>query len=468
MRSSSAGSAAALAALSPDPPDVMPGFPPVSLGAVAASCSQTIADPHATARWCDLASRHALGDVYGRTVLLCVASQWAAAAALLELDGRARRIVLCAPDLAPGHLPFVADASGAAVILRDARGQAPGHFEAEWLPARRNADEASMQSTETEWVLLTSGTTGRPKLVVHTLATLAGAISPGPAAAPQVVWSTFYDIRRFGGLQIFLRAALSGSSMVLSSAEEPVAEFLARAGAAGVTHISGTPSHWRAALMSPAAAAIAPRYVRLSGEIADQALLDQLKSRYPQAKLVHAFASTEAGLAFEVEDGRMGVPEQALGQGSLAETKIEGGTLRVRSNRTALGYLGGDAPPLRDPDGFVDTGDVLELDQGRYFFRGRRDGTINVGGSKVHPEEVEAVLNSHPEIRASLVRAKKSPFTGALVVADVVLQGPQTATLATDILQFCRRALPAWKVPVAISFVAALPMAPSGKLIRHA
>jgi acyl-CoA synthetase (AMP-forming)/AMP-acid ligase II len=70
-------------------------------------------------------------------------------------------------------------------------------------------------SHETEWILLTSGTTGLPKLVVHTLASLAGAIGHGSGATDSVVWSTFYDIRRYGGLQIFLRAVLTGKSLVL-------------------------------------------------------------------------------------------------------------------------------------------------------------------------------------------------------------------------------------------------------------
>ena len=123
-------------------------------------------------------------------------------------------------------------------------------------------------------------------------------------------------------------------------------------------------------------------------------------------------------------------------------------------------------------EGFVDTGDVLELRDGRYYFVGRRDGTINVGGLKVHPEEVEAVLNRHPEVSISLVRTKKSPITGALVVADVVLRTPQQPdsgdanALQSDILQFCRGELARHKVPVAINFVPALAVAESGKLVR--
>ena len=125
------------------------------------------------------------------------------------------------------------------------------------------------RSEQTEWVLLTSGTTGPPKLVLHTLLSLLGPIAERGAVTSSVVWSTFYDIRRYGGLQIFLRALLGGGTLVLSDPEDSTESFLVRAGEAGVTHISGTPSHWRRALMSPSAGALAPHYVRLSGEIAD-------------------------------------------------------------------------------------------------------------------------------------------------------------------------------------------------------
>ena len=65
---------------------------------------------------------------------------------------------------------------------------------------------------------------------------------------------------------------------------------------------------------------------------------------------------------------------------------------------------------------------MLELRDGRYYFVGRRGGIINVGGLKVHPEEVEAVINRHPRVQMSLVKSRKSPITGAIVVAEIVLQ----------------------------------------------
>jgi acyl-coenzyme A synthetase/AMP-(fatty) acid ligase len=297
---------------------------------------------------------------------------------------------------------------------------------------------------------------------------LTGAIDGGRAQADALVWSTFYDIRRYGGLQIFLRAAVTGATLVLSSAQESTADFLARAAGRGVTHISGTPSHWRRALMSPAAHLISPAYVRLSGEIADQAILNQLRDAYPQARIGHAFATTEAGVAFDVNDGLAGFPAGVLENTPDVEMKVENRSLRIRSNRTARCYLGGQRA-LRDEEGFVNTGDVLELREDRYHFVGREDGMINVGGMKVFPEEVEAVINGHPNVKMSLVRTRKNPITGALVVADVVLKCVAEAAssdVRIDILRLCRETLPPYKVPATINFVPALAVAESGKLIR--
>jgi len=286
------------------------------------------------------------------------------------------------------------------------------------------------------------------------------------------VWSTFYDFRRYGGLQIFLRAALTGASLVLQGVQESATDFLVRAGAQGVTHISGTPSHWRRALMNSSIGQMTPTYIRLSGEIADQTILNQLRWQYPQAKIVHAFASTEAGVAFEVNDGFAGIPVDTIQHAHNVEMKVEGSTLRVRSSGTATRYLGKENQNLKDSDGFVDTGDVLDLRDSRYYFIGRRDGTINVGGLKVHPEEVEAVINRYPGVSISLVRTKKNPIIGALVIADVVLKAPPQSieqngqSLQWDILQFCRRELAQHKVPAMINFVPTLAMSETGKLIR--
>jgi acyl-CoA synthetase (AMP-forming)/AMP-acid ligase II len=452
-----------------------------AIAAAGDSRENFVRDAGASIPWSELATGSALysrGDeLRGRSVLVATHDQLTTISALIELDGVASRIVLSPPDLSLETLPYVIDTADVEAIVSDRNLLQLGTPRRMYFspcsrkiaPATHNRDTFH----QTEWILLTSGTTGLPKLVVHTLSSLAGAIERGTKAIEPTVWGTFYDIRRYGGLQILLRAAFTGTSFVLSDSHESTADFLARAASCGVTHISGTPSQWRRALMSPASQLINPKYVRLSGEIVDQAILKQLQSVYPQAHIVHAFASTEAGVAFEVHDCAAGFPSTVLENTPDVAMKVENDTLRICSARTAARYLGDTAPRLRDADAFVDTGDIVELKGGRYCFAGRKDGIINVGGLKVYPEEIEAVINRHPEVQMSLVRAKRSPLTGSLVFADVVLRagtadaGRDLSAIQDDILLLCRESLSSYKVPVAITVVPALNIAESGKVLRH-
>ena len=411
-----------------------------------------------------------LRTLAGRSVLVATCSQLAAALAILELDGVARRMIVATPDLGPEHLPCVIDEGQVDVVVSD-ESQNFGSETARVSCALRPSEDLARDNRRcaTEWVLMTSGTTGAPKLVVHTLATLTSAIPQ--RSAPDVVWATFYDMRRYGGLQIFLRAMCGGGSFVMSDAEESPAPFLERLGAHGVTHLSGTPSHWRRALMSPSSGAIAPRYVRMSGEIADQAIINSLRARYPQAGVSHAFASTEAGVGFAVDDGLAGFPASYIGSVGNVDVQVVDGSLRLRSPGVALRYLGTSNAAIVGEDGFVDTGDAVELRDDRYHFLGRKSGLINIGGLKVYPEEVEAAINRHPAVRMSLVRAKKSPITGALVAADVVLKAglddaSRLPDLKREILALCHDSLPAHKVPATIRFVPELNVAAAGKLAR--
>ncbi|HEY4276294.1 MAG TPA: class I adenylate-forming enzyme family protein [Rhizomicrobium sp.] len=401
----------------------------------------------------------------GAHVLLRTADQLEAGLALIALDGIAARIVIAPPDLKPD---FLAD-----VIRRAEIDTLVGEDEAgselrrvlvsRDVPAGSGAPLES-GGVETEWVMFTSGTTGAPKMVGHTLKALTGAIRP---TDDKIIWGTFYDIRRYGGLQIFLRAVLGGASLILSDTAESAAEFLERLGRDGVTHLTGTPSHWRRALMSPAMAQIAPRYVRLSGEIADQAVLDSLKARFPDAAMGHAYASTEAGVGFEVTDGREGFPDSFVGGTGPVEMRVVDGSLQIRSSRIASGFVG--STDRLGEEGFVDTGDMVELRGDRYYFAGRRGGIINVGGLKIHPEEVEAVINRHPAVRQSRVSGRKSPITGAIVVAEIVLvdgQNPEEAK--EEILRLCRANLKPFQVPAMVRPVAKLELSAGGKLVRHA
>jgi acyl-CoA synthetase (AMP-forming)/AMP-acid ligase II len=400
----------------------------------------------------------------GRSVALAVADMTHAAAALIDLDGLARRILLCPPGWDAAEIARAAALAEADAVAHD-EGEPPPFACEIAAPVRlplQPRGAAAATKLATEWVLPTSGTSGPPKLAVHTLATLAGAIAP----APLQEWATFYDIRRYGGLQIFLRALSGRGSLRLGGRGEKLDGFLARLD--GVSHISGTPTHWRKALMSGAAARIAPPYLRLSGEIADDAVLSGLAAAFPQAKIEHAYASTEAGVIFAVADGRAGFPAEWLTRRGEVEMRLVDGALHVRSPRRALRLIGADAA-LTDAEGFLDTGDMIEIRGERCFFLGRRGGIINVGGAKAHPEEIEAALNALPAVRAARVYARPSPITGALVAAEIVLNDPAAASreLERELIAAARARLPAHMAPARIRFVADLVISDAGKLSRH-
>jgi acyl-coenzyme A synthetase/AMP-(fatty) acid ligase len=439
---------------------------------------RTISDAHHSVSLTDILRRSCLTggscELSGRSVLLATSGQLLSALAMIELDGVASRMLLCPPDLDPDRIPtLLADAEIDTIVTDQSLPR--------WVNTARliigvglPEPTAVVRKTEraTEWLMLTSGTSGLPKIVGHRLDGLAGAIIvEGPARHPNATWATFYDIRRYGGLQIFLRAVIGGGSMVLSEPGEAIADHVGRLRAKGVSHISGTPSHWRKLLMSGAAMSFSPRYVRLSGEIADQAVLDALAQTFPHASIGHAYASTEAGVGFAVNDGLEGFPADLVGQDrDGVEMRVVDGSLRIRSRRTARAYIGADTPPLADSEGFVDTGDMVERRGDRYHFVGRRGGIINIGGLKVHPEEIEAAINQHGSVRMSRARSRRSPITGAIVVADVVLaDGIDTShreAIRTEIISRCKGSLAAYKVPAVIRFVERLDVTPAGKLAR--
>jgi acyl-coenzyme A synthetase/AMP-(fatty) acid ligase len=146
------------------------------------------------------------------------------------------------------------------------------------------------------------------------------------------------------------------------------------------------------------------------------------------------------------------------------------GSLRIRSTRAADAYVGQNAAALTDVDGFVDTGDMVERRGDRYHFVGRRGGIINIGGLKVHPEEIEAVINRHAEVRMSRARSRRSPITGSIVVADVILADgcdvSRSDEIRDKILADCRAQLSPHKVPAMIRFVPLLEITAAGKLAR--
>jgi acyl-coenzyme A synthetase/AMP-(fatty) acid ligase len=285
--------------------------------------------------------------------------------------------------------------------------------------------------------LQTSGTTGAPKWAAHTVDGLAATIQAGKDPAR---WLLTYNPGSFAGVQVILSAVLSGHTLVAPPYGASVAEMADLAVAHQVTHISGTPTFWRAFLMALGERPLELKAVTLGGEAVDQTLLDALKARFPGAILRHIYATTELGRIFSVGDGRAGFPAELL-KGRLGLS--ERGTLTV---------------------GGVDTGDVVEVVDDRVLFRGRADSMVNVGGVKVYPETVEAHILASPWVQEARVTSKPNPITGSILVADIVLK-----PLPGDHEQEIRAhmtALPRAQRPASLRFVEAIETGATGKKAR--
>ena len=291
--------------------------------------------------------------------------------------------------------------------------------------------------------LQTSGSTGRPKWVSHQAGALRTRIAAGQ---PHARWLLSYAAGGFAGLQVILSAAIGGHHLVAPPGHATIGDLAALALKHEITHLSGTPTFWRAFLMALGTDTVPLATVTLGGEAADQSLLDLLRAKFPKARLRHLYATTELGTVFSVADGRAGFPAEWLENG-LAITEQE--TLAVTRDGTSR-----------------DTGDRVVLVGDRVLFRGRLDAMVNVGGVKIWPEEVETHLLRLPFLRDALVTTKPNPITGNILIAELVLADPDAQAACDPLVKAHLALLPRAARPAMIRYRTALPTGQTGKKLR--
>lgn len=376
------------------------------------------------------------------------------AAAVTALDGWADRV-----DLLGGLDPTDADRDP--VVLDDSATQAPlGDADARVEDTATGAVRPGAGHRVTRWRLFTSGTTGAPKPVEHTLASLTRTVRlPRSRDQSQRRWGLLYEPTRMAGLQVVVQSLTSADVLLDATSQGALVNRLRWLAEHRVDALSATPTVWRQLLQSGHAGDLQLSQVTLGGEIADQRILDALRSTFPGARVTHVFASTETGAAFAVKDGREGFPRSYLDE-------APGGIrLEVRD-----GILFVHAPDVSGagPDGFVGTGDLVEVSTDRVRFRGRASGLVNVGGVMVSPEQVEAVLRTHPDVSDAVVTARRNAFSGEILVADVVpAAAVDTRRLPATLRAMVAGRLSSVHVPASIKVVPAMSTTTTGKAGRR-
>lgn len=330
-------------------------------------------------------------------------------------------------------------------------------------PENTPADTVTSATETTSWYLATSGTTGTPKWIAHSFTSLSRSAKTSPQSAT-LRWALCYQPTRFAGLQVLLQSLLSGAAITDCSSGDTQQRFSLMQ-QHNVNAVSATPSLWRQLLMTANLSTLRLQQITLGGEIADQPLLDTLAMLFPTARLLHIYASTEAGVGFAVSDKRAGFPVSWLKQ---RHSNLH---LKVDTNQ----HLLLKPPQLCDPyltlsidsDGYLDSGDLVSIQNDRVIFLGRASGVINVGGNKVHPEQVEQVLLQCPAVRQAKVYAKASSVLGQLVMADIVADaGIDTKELQAQLLRHCQQRLERYQLPARFNIVGNLTTNATGKLSR--
>lgn len=383
---------------------------------------------------------------------------------LLAFDGWCSDLWLSAPHLPPAERVGHVRRTGGRFVWR----AGAAHAE-DTIVAAGDGDCAQMTDDmpATRWWLATSGTSGTPKLIGHTLAGLSGKTRVS-AFSRSLCWGLVYQPYRFAGLQVVLQALLSGATLVDARGPEPDQRIAVMA-QHGVNALSATPSLWRALLMTGRLTQLGLTQLTLGGEIADQALLSWLRRLFPQAKLLHIYASTEAGVGFTVADGKAGFPAQWLDeQNSEAPIRMRVDAQQHLLVRPASGAVAGIVPARIDADGFLDTEDLVQVGEDRVLFLGRAGGVINVGGNKVHPEQVEQVILAVPGVAQARVYGKSSSMLGQLVAADVVAVDPQQQTvLQLAVMKHCLKHLARYQMPARLNWVTSIQAGDAGKMTRN-
>lgn len=143
------------------------------------------------------------------------------------------------------------------------------------------------------------------------------------------------------------------------------------------------------------------------------------------------------------------------------------GQLWVRGENIMLGYYKDDAlTQLTLQDGWLNTGDLVSVENGSLNIRGRHKEIIIYKGFNIYPQEIEQVLQKHPHVLLSVVVGIEQDDVGQIPVACVKPK-PNAEIAAQEIINFCKKELTPYKVPHKIIVMENIPLQQSGKIDRR-
>ncbi|GGB95786.1 AMP-dependent synthetase [Novosphingobium endophyticum] len=312
------------------------------------------------------------------------------------------------------------------------------------------------------FVIFSSGSSGRPKAILHDLDGFFAAYDRPTKPMTTLAFLLFDHI---AGLDTLFYTLHAGGSLVLVADRSPrsVCDAVARW---SVEVLPVSPSFLKLLCLGEAAATAnlgSLRIVTFGSEPMDRATLDRVAERIPHARLRQKYGASEFGAPSARTREEDGLWIRFNGDDTV---RVKDGVLWMRLPTTMLGYLNADQP--RTADGWLCTGDRVEVDGEWLRILGRESDLINVGGEKVFPSEVEAVISELDAVAEVVVSGASHPLIGQIVSATIRPRetAADCAALRSLVRRHCMSRLARHKVPVKISFTQAALFNERQKLLR--
>ncbi len=315
-------------------------------------------------------------------------------------------------------------------------------------------------------VIFSSGSTGKPKAMLHDLDRLMESYRG--KAAKRLNTLAFLSFDHIGGIDTMMRTFSMGGTLVIPKDRRP--ESVCRAIQEYRVNVLPVSPTFMNLLMLGGADRLydlsSLRIIAFGAEPMPEPLLKRIKERFPYAKLQQKFGTSETS-AIRIKDAKEGSLFFKIDDPNV-EYRVENGELWLRSRTLTLGYLNASMECF-DKDGWFKTGDMVEVDDnGALRIAGRAKEIINVGGEKVLPAEVEALLYEMPEVADVTVYGEDNAITGQSVSADIVTNEKlDRKEMKRRVRAFCRGRLDGFKIPTKINLVDRIAFSKRYKKIRR-
>ena len=293
-------------------------------------------------------------------------------------------------------------------------------------------------------ILFSSGSSGTPKTCLLDLDALLETTRVERKSFTTLAFLLFDHI---GGINTMINMLGHGGTIVVPQ-DRTVATTAALIEAHGISLLPTSPTFLKMLLMSDAVSRhdlSSLELITYGTEVMPQTTLKALQEAFPDVRLKQTYGLSEIGI----------VPTRSKAPGSLwleiggnnVDHEVRDNILWLRAPTAMLGYL--NAPSPFDADGWLNTGDRVEVDGPYLRILGRDSELINIGGEKVHPAEVENVLLEAPNIVDATVVARANPVMGSVLTAVVRLDVEEDGRdLKKRLGQYCRERLEPHKVPM--------------------